>query len=228
MPVCKQEVSCSCEDAEPAKLVKNYIENSIQTVGLHNECKCDFWNRLCEDIGAGEACDYAAEYCCGDYMYNGETGTFSYLNSPSCYCDFYKYAQDELDYHLTPKSIYVGQEKEFPNPCEETWTKLSRAAERVSLEAIYEATNGQNWTRNDGWMSNETDHCKWHGITCNYENSVTRIELNGNNLVGQLPVYTRSYYRNLNRNWSFLNSSMVWQISSSYRFWIWQTTSSPV
>ena len=209
VPVCEKEVSCSCEDAEPVKLVTNYMKKQTQTFGLHNECKCDFWNRLCEDIGAGEACDYAAEYCCGDYVYNGETGTFSYLNSPSCYCDFSKYAHDQLGYHLKPKSIYVGQGKEFTNLCEDSWTKLSPAAERVSLEAIYEATNGQNWTRNDGWMSNETDHCKWHGITCNYENSVTRIELNGNNLVGQFPVYTRSYYGNWNRNWLFLKYGLA-------------------
>eukprot|EP00956_Cyclotella_meneghiniana_P010119 scaffold13973_cov43-Cyclotella_meneghiniana.AAC.2 len=191
VPVCEKEVSCSCKDTEPVKLVTNYKENSTQTVGLHNECKCDFWYRLCEDERAGEACDYAAEYCCGDYWYSGETEIFSYKDSPSCYCDFYNYARNELDYHLKPKAINVGKDIEFNNPCGDTWNTLSPDDEKKSLEAIYKATNGKNWTNSNGWMINETYHCYWHGITCNIENSVTRIELKDNNLVGQFPVYTR-------------------------------------
>ena len=198
---CEKWASCSCEDADSVKLVTNHIGNQTQTVGLRNECKCDFWYRLCEDIGGGEACDYAAEYCCGDYKYDRDDGTFEYLNSPSCYCDFYNYARNELDYHLKPKAIDVDQE--FDNPCEYRWYTWNSYSEKESLEAIYEATNGPNWTVNDGWMSNETDHCDWHGITCNSENFVSKIELKDNNLVGQFPLYTRytDYNPHLYSHW---------------------------
>ena len=120
-------------------------------------------------------------------MYYEASRTFNYLNSPSCYCDFYNYARKELDHKLKPKAIDVNQE--FSNPCEYRWYSIVDY-EKESLQAIYDATNGQHWINNDGWMSNETDHCDWHGITCNSENFVTRIELNNNNLVGKFPVYT--------------------------------------
>ena len=190
--ICEMGASCSCEDAD-VKLVTNHKWNLTETVGLRNECKCDFWYRLCEDIGGGEACDYAAEYCCGDYEYYLYDGTFYYMNSPSCYCDFYNYARKELDHKLKPKAIDVDQE--FNNPCEEdAWNELWDDYEIDNLEAIYEATNGPNWTNNDGWMSNKTDHCDWYGITCNSENYVIRIELKDNNLAGQFPVYTRDWH----------------------------------
>eukprot|EP00956_Cyclotella_meneghiniana_P002689 scaffold3165_cov62-Cyclotella_meneghiniana.AAC.11 len=196
---CEKEASCSCADAVPAKLVTNHEWNSTETVGLRNECKCDFWYRLCGDLRYAEACDYAAEYCCGDYKYYHRT--FSYLNSPSCYCDFYNYARNELDHKLKPKVIDVDQE--FNNLCEEdAWNEWWGDNERNSLEAIYEATNGPNWTNNDGWMSNETDHCDWYGITCNSENYVIRIELKDNNLVGQFPVYTNNEDHNEYRTFS--------------------------
>eukprot|EP00956_Cyclotella_meneghiniana_P002691 scaffold3165_cov62-Cyclotella_meneghiniana.AAC.13 len=136
-----------------------------------------------EDVGArGPASDHCC--CCKDLDY----GTFEYHNSPSCYCDFYNYALREFDHKLKSKSIDVHQK--FNNTCEDRWY-TSSIIEKYCLDAIYEATNGQNWTVNDGWMSNETDYCDWHGITCNSENFVTKIELNDNNLVGQFPLYTR-------------------------------------
>lgn len=38
---------------------------------------------------------------------------------------------------------------------------------------------------------NETGHCQWHGISCDVDGLVTSIDLRGNNLAGQFPVYTR-------------------------------------
>eukprot|EP00985_Skeletonema_marinoi_P011370 scaffold5398_cov70-Skeletonema_marinoi.AAC.2 len=69
------ELAEFCSSTSIAKDTYHEVESAIdvgisQTVGLYNECKCDFWSRLCEDTGAGEACDYAAEYCCGDYRRN--------------------------------------------------------------------------------------------------------------------------------------------------------------
>eukprot|EP00985_Skeletonema_marinoi_P011371 scaffold5398_cov70-Skeletonema_marinoi.AAC.3 len=101
--------------------------------------------------------------------------------------------------------------KEFPNPCNRfqelrnsffdgvaSEVDMRLLIERPSLEAIYNETDGQNWSNKAGWM-NEIDHCKWHGITCDGDGFVMSIDLRDNNLVGQFPVYTdfqKSYWVN--------------------------------
>lgn len=57
-------------------------------------------------------------------------------------------------------------------------------AQRNALIALYNATDGTNWTDNTGWLS--PDESTWYGITvtgCD----VTDISLPGNNLIGSLP-----------------------------------------
>jgi len=61
-------------------------------------------------------------------------------------------------------------------------------AERGSLEALYNSTDGANWVNNTSWMT-ATNECNWYGITCNLAgNSVTAISLNWNGLNGTLPA----------------------------------------
>eukprot|EP00984_Skeletonema_dohrnii_P034745 scaffold33665_cov197-Skeletonema_dohrnii-CCMP3373.AAC.1 len=175
--VCDEASSCSCE-TDHFKIVTNHHSRfSNQTVGLYNECKCDFWLRLCEEKRLGEVCDYAAEYCCGDYKYTEwwddkytESGwwdgvvvhfEFTYLNSPLCYCDFFNYAQNEFGHTLKPKALNIN--KEFENPCDKDdfgsiYMGPTYLDERESLEAIYNATNGQNWKNNDGWTNKTVFH----------------------------------------------------------------------
>jgi hypothetical protein len=149
--VCDEAASCSCETADTVKIVTNHgPQPSNQTVGLYNECKCDFWFRLCEKSRGGDACDYAAEYCCGDYKY--QFGKFSYLSSPLCYCDFFNYAQNEFRHTLKLKALNINTEfsnisKEFSNPCEKRKWGSYTNREKESLIAIYEKTNGQNWKK---------------------------------------------------------------------------------
>lgn len=59
-------------------------------------------------------------------------------------------------------------------------------AEREALKALYDATDGANWTHNDNWWSN-LPVSQWYGITCNDEGCVTEIKLDTNNLVGKIP-----------------------------------------
>ena len=180
-PVCKKAESCSCEAAGDYDV--EFDRGMNYTVGLYNKCKCDFWLRLCEDKKKGEACDYAAEYCCGDYAYDDDWDfEYMYLNSPTCYCDFFNYAWKEFGHKLEPKALNISQE--FENPCGQIQDLIAdlksygadfirlnkseevdfiRKFERPSLEAIYNETNGQNWTNSSGWM-NEPDHCQWYGI----------------------------------------------------------------
>ncbi len=61
------------------------------------------------------------------------------------------------------------------------------------LEDFYEAMNGDDWHRNDGWLDPEVDVCDWYGISCVTEAPqvggyewIGRIELPDNNLQGEL------------------------------------------
>eukprot|EP00985_Skeletonema_marinoi_P003954 scaffold1734_cov76-Skeletonema_marinoi.AAC.1 len=213
-PLCEEAESCSCETTDQdVEIVTNPLFDSSETAGLYNERKCDFWSRLCEDTGVGEACDYAAEYCCGDYVSYEDGLGFNwgsfYLETPHCYCDFFNYAQREFGHTLKSKALNTNQE--LSNPCGQFQDLRTYASnnlelydprlwiERGSLVAMYTETNGQDWTNNDGWMNwtdsagwmNETvDHCEWYGISCDVDGYVTSINLRNNNLEGQFPVYT--------------------------------------
>ncbi|MBL7850121.1 MAG: VCBS repeat-containing protein [Cyclobacteriaceae bacterium] len=58
------------------------------------------------------------------------------------------------------------------------------AAQRNALIALYNATDGANWTDNTGWLS--ADESTWYGVSvtgCD----ITGIALDGNNLVGTIP-----------------------------------------
>ena len=202
-PLCESAESCFCGATDNVEILTNHVSEMFETAGLYHECKCDFWSRLCEHTREGEACDYAAEYCCGDYLYYGRD--FRYLNSPQCYCDFYKYTQNEFGHTLKPKALHINEE--FTNPCDKVDWRSSIEGEKESLELIYNATNGQDWTNNDGWMTKAVGHCQWYGITCDTEGFVTGIDLQDNNLVGNFPVYTHkldaSYPGKVFGNWEY-------------------------
>ena len=57
--------------------------------------------------------------------------------------------------------------------------------ELKALQAIYNATNGANWNRNDGWLS-DNSHCDWYGIIC-VDGNLSEINLSGNKLDGSIP-----------------------------------------
>ncbi len=58
------------------------------------------------------------------------------------------------------------------------------ASERDALIALYNATDGANWSDNTGWLS--ADVSTWYGVTVSGCN-VTDINLSGNNLIGGIP-----------------------------------------
>ena len=67
-------------------------------------------------------------------------------------------------------------------------TTSEEAAEldRAALVALYEATGGDGWTDNDGWLS-DSPIGQWAGVTIDADGQVTALALNGNNLVGTVP-----------------------------------------
>lgn len=70
-------------------------------------------------------------------------------------------------------------------------TEIS-VAECQDLLALYQQTQGTQWTYNDGW--NETDTpCDWYGVSCNAL-GVEQIDLSDNQLNGTLPIFNALTY----------------------------------
>ena len=61
------------------------------------------------------------------------------------------------------------------------------AADEAALTALYEATDGPNWEKNDNWLTDEP-LSDWYGVTTDVSGRVTRVELRDNDLTGPLPA----------------------------------------
>ena len=57
--------------------------------------------------------------------------------------------------------------------------------ERSLLVALYNATDGDNWTNKTNWLS-DSDISSWHGVSVS-NGWVTSLDLRGNNLTGTIP-----------------------------------------
>ena len=58
--------------------------------------------------------------------------------------------------------------------------------EREALIAIYNSTDGPNWTNNEGWLGDVGTECTWYGVGCE-NNNLTSLALDSNNLTGIIP-----------------------------------------
>ena len=65
-------------------------------------------------------------------------------------------------------------------------TVMVTAVDTEPLVALYNATDGANWTNNTNWLTNEAIS-EWHGVTTNSDGRVTRLKLNNNQLTGPIP-----------------------------------------
>ena len=59
--------------------------------------------------------------------------------------------------------------------------------DRAVLAAIYDATNGPNWTNNDNWLSDKPIG-EWHGVTTDASGRVVELRLHENRLTGEIPA----------------------------------------
>ena len=55
-----------------------------------------------------------------------------------------------------------------------------------ALQSLYDATNGDAWTRSDGWLEDE-NLGRWHGVRTDSIGRVAGLDLRGNGLSGHLP-----------------------------------------
>ncbi len=81
----------------------------------------------------------------------------------------------------------------------------AKADDKAVLEALYEATDGANWTNT--WDLS-ADMSTWHGVTVNASNRVTALNLFNNKLTGTLPLSLWELTELVSLNLSF-NSTLV-------------------
>ena len=62
----------------------------------------------------------------------------------------------------------------------------SVAGDRLALVALYNATDGANWTNNTNWLTNEAIS-EWHGVETDEDGRVRELNLNANKLSGEIP-----------------------------------------
>ena len=55
----------------------------------------------------------------------------------------------------------------------------------LALVALYDSTGGNNWTHNDGWLTDSV--YKWYGVSLDPNGRVVKIILHYNNLTGTIP-----------------------------------------
>ena len=66
-------------------------------------------------------------------------------------------------------------------------TSAGPAQDRAALIALYNATDGPNWTNNDNWLSDEPLG-EWYGVETYTDGRVATLELFENGLRGELPA----------------------------------------
>ena len=65
-----------------------------------------------------------------------------------------------------------------------------RVADRVVLDALYNATGGRNWSHQRDWLSGEPIG-DWYGVTTDGIGRVTALDLYQNHLTGTIPESLR-------------------------------------
>ena len=54
-----------------------------------------------------------------------------------------------------------------------------------ALEALYQSTDGPNWTHRDGWLGTNSP-CEWYGVSCS-QGQIVGLNLGSNQLSGTIP-----------------------------------------
>lgn len=65
----------------------------------------------------------------------------------------------------------------------------------LGLEALYNATGGNQWIVSSGWRNATRGFCSWHGVSCDSTGNVSSLVLSRNGLEGNLSVAARLFGR---------------------------------
>jgi len=89
------------------------------------------------------------------------------------------------------------------------------SSERAALIALYNATDGDNWDRNDGWLGPVGTECDWWGVVCGAD-QVVFLWLSWNNLTGHIPseVQNLAGLWELDLHWNQLSGPIPSEIST--------------
>ena len=84
--------------------------------------------------------------------------------------------------------LAIGVAEVFANAVrsEETKPRAGVTADRDVLVALYEATDGPNWSQNDNWLT-DAPLGDWYGVDTDHNGRVTSLDLSSNELSGAIP-----------------------------------------
>ena len=89
-----------------------------------------------------------------------------------------------------PDSLLGVPDNDFselsPLPCSYGTTEGSPEMDKAALVALYNATDGPNWTNNSNWLS-DAPVGEWHGVTADPNGRVVALSLVNKGLVGKIP-----------------------------------------
>ena len=86
----------------------------------------------------------------------------------------------------TPRLTNALRPANTPAPAAVPSTGTSPETDREALVALYNATGGRDWVRNDNWLS-DAPIGEWYGIATDADSHVTQILLKANQLNGEIP-----------------------------------------
>ena len=86
----------------------------------------------------------------------------------------------------TPSPAPTATPTNTPTPEPPATPTTESAADRAALVALYEATDGPNWTNNTKWLS-EAPLGEWYSVTTDSSGRVIELDLQGNQLSGEIP-----------------------------------------
>ena len=92
----------------------------------------------------------------------------------------YLYLSDNMLTGCVPQGLRDVQNNDFAA------LDLPFCTDRYALVALYNATDGANWTNKTNWNTDEPIG-EWHGVTTDADGSVTALDLTSNQLSGEIP-----------------------------------------
>ena len=109
----------------------------------------------------------------------GATQVSLVLGSSDLASTYHCKIKSDLAPALTLSSKMAGPWDTLPDPGSVTTDSLA-------LVALYNATDGDNWINNTGWLTDPLDD--WFGVSLNDARRVKAVELGSNSLTGEIPA----------------------------------------